>query len=63
MQYIITYATMYLDRNFSVVTRLFSTDFYVSSWRQIAREGPVEGVSCGAHEFLQEAKKEVDGRG
>jgi hypothetical protein len=29
-----------------------------SSWRQIAREGPVEGVSCGARELLEWAKKE-----
>jgi hypothetical protein len=32
----------------------------VSAWRQIAREGPVEGVSCGARELVQGAKKEVD---
>jgi hypothetical protein len=41
---------------FSIVTSCYS------SWREIAREEPVDGVSCGACELLQEVKKEIDRR-
>jgi hypothetical protein len=48
---------MYMWRDVSIATSCYIW------WRQIAREGPVEGASYEARELLQWAKKEVGRRG
>jgi hypothetical protein len=62
---IITYATMDTERDvfygYEIVVYGLLLICGVSSCWEIAREGPVEGVSCGSRELLQWTVKTVVG--
>jgi hypothetical protein len=67
MQYIIMYMTMDTERDifygYEIVVYTLLLVCGVSSCWEIAREGPIQGVSCRSCELLQWTEKKDDRQG